>query len=106
MSARLRRTSIAIAFLILFCCGNARGGMQEDFQRPPASAKPWAYWFWINGNITKEGITEDLEAMAHVGIGGVLIMEVARPNTMAPAGAVAVASPQVRGMFKHAVSEA
>src|SRR5436305_2335861 len=106
MSTRLSRTSIAIAILILFSCGNARGRMEEDFQRPPDSARPWAYWFWINGNITKEGITADLEAMAGVGIGGVLIMEVARPNTMAPDGPVAFASPQWREMFKHVVNEA
>ncbi|TSA36574.1 MAG: hypothetical protein D4R64_07195 [Porphyromonadaceae bacterium] len=39
-------------------------------------ARPWVYWFWLNGNITREGITADLEAMNRVGIGGVLIMEV------------------------------
>ena len=76
------------------------------FRQPPDSAKPWTYWFWINGNITKEGITADLEAMARVGIGGVLIMEVANPKTMAPAGPVAFASPQWRELFKHVVSEA
>ena len=46
------------------------------FSAPPQSAKPWVYWFWSNGNITREGITADLEAMHRVGIGGVLIMEV------------------------------
>ena len=40
-----------------------------DFREPPEPAKPWAYWFWINGNITREGITADLEAMKRVGIG-------------------------------------
>ena len=85
---------------------SARGGLEEVFRHPPESARPWAYWFWINGNITKAGITADLEAMARVGIGGVLIMEVARPNTMAPAGPVAFASPEWREMFKHVVAEA
>lgn len=36
---------------------------------------PWVYWFWRQGNITREGITADLEAMQRVDIGGVLIME-------------------------------
>jgi hypothetical protein len=92
-------------FALLLPCG-ARGGLEEAFRHPPQSAKPWAYWFWINGNITKAGITADLEAMARVGIGGVLIMEVARTNHMAPAGPVAFASPEWRAMFKHVVAEA
>ena len=77
-----------------------------DFKNPPAAARPWTYWFWINGNLTREGITADLEAMARVGIGGVLIMEVARPGGMAPAGPVAFASPPWRELFKFAVTEA
>ncbi|MEI6782292.1 MAG: glycosyl hydrolase, partial [Verrucomicrobiota bacterium] len=31
----------------------------EGFAQPPDSARPWVYWFWINGNISKEGITAD-----------------------------------------------
>ena len=41
-----------------------------------------------------------------MGIGGVLIMEVANTNTMAPAGPIAFASPEWRELFKHVVSEA
>mgnify|MGYP003337955862 CR=1 FL=1 len=40
------------------------------FKNPPNSAKPHTWWHWMNGNVTKEGITADLEAMARVGIGG------------------------------------
>ncbi len=50
--------------------------LAKGFQTPPDSARPWVYWFWLNGNITREGITADLESMRRVGIGGVLIMEV------------------------------
>src|SRR5512138_3907091 len=82
------------------CCSFASAAMadplSDGFQRPPDSAKPWTYWFWMNGNITREGITADLEAMARVGIHGVLIMEVARPKQMAPAGPVAFGSPAWR----------
>ena len=81
--------------------------LADGFQRPPDSAKPWTYWFWINGNITREGITADLEAMVRVGIHGVLIMEVAKPNQpnqMAPAGPVAFGSSTWRELFGYAVS--
>src|SRR5688572_29227887 len=50
--------------------------LEESFRRPPETARPWVLWFWSDGNITREGITADLEAMQRVGIGGVLIMEV------------------------------
>ena len=43
--------------------------LARGFVRPPPAAKPWVFWFWINGNISREGITADLEAKigrAHV----------------------------------------
>ena len=43
--------------------------LRESFASPPAETRPGCYWYWINDNISKEGITKDLEAMARVGIG-------------------------------------
>jgi hypothetical protein len=57
----------------------------------------------MNSNITREGITADLEAMARVGIGGVLIMEVAYGE---PTGPVAVGSPQWRELYRFMLDEA
>ena len=37
--------------------------LAERFASPSPSAKPCVYWFWINGNISREGITADLEAL-------------------------------------------
>jgi len=56
--------------LILCCSVLQAASLEKDFKNPPASSRPWVYWFWLNGNITKEGITADLEAMKRVGIGG------------------------------------
>ena len=50
---------------------------REDFQSPPFDAKPWTFWFWINGNVTKEGIRADLEDMKRVGIGGAMLFDAA-----------------------------
>ncbi|RRB03950.1 glycosyl hydrolase [Larkinella rosea] len=44
--------------------------LQQGFQAPPNSAKPRVWWHWMNGNITVEGITKDLEWMKRAGIGG------------------------------------
>lgn len=81
----------------------APDALARSFTAPPASARPWVYWFWLNGNITKQGITADLESMKRVGIGGVLIMEV---DQGAPAGPAVFASTEWRELFKFACSEA
>jgi len=77
--------------------------LAKGFVKPPDSARPWVYWFWLNSNITREGITADLEAMKRVGIGGVLIMEV---DQGAPVGPAAFMGARWRELFKHAVAEA
>ena len=77
--------------------------LAKNFVKPPNEARPWVYWFWLNGNITKEGITADLEAMKRAGIGGVLIMEV---DQGAPAGPVDFMGAQWRELFKHVAVEA
>jgi hypothetical protein len=46
--------------------------LEDAFRRPPDADKPWAYWWWLKGNVTKEAITRDLEAMKRVGLGGLL----------------------------------
>lgn len=39
-------------------------------------AKPWTFWYWMNGAVTQEGITADLEAMAEVGLEGCYLMPI------------------------------
>ena len=55
------------------CRGAEPDALERGFARPPDSARPWVYWFWLDGNITREGITADLEAMKRAGIGGAQI---------------------------------
>jgi hypothetical protein len=82
--------------------GESARGLEESFVKPPASAQPWVYWFWINGNLTREGVTADLEAMKRVGIGGVLIMEV----DGSPQGKIAFGTEPWKEMFRFACLEA
>ncbi len=94
--------------LVLLATANSLGGEQsareQAFREPPESARPWAYWFWINGNISQEGITADLEAFQRAGIGGVLWMEVSGP-WWAPDGTVAANSPQWHAAMQWAIRE-
>lgn len=49
--------------------------LESGFRTPPPEAAPWAYWDWINGNVTKEGIRADFADMKRVGIGGVILLD-------------------------------
>lgn len=94
---------VPLLIALIVPCALGADDLADGFVNPPASARPWVYWFWLNGNITEEGITADLEAMARVGIGGALIMEV---DQGAPRGPVDFASTEWRTLFGHALSEA
>ena len=83
--------------------GDQTGAFETNFAHPPASARPWVYWIWLNGNVTSNGITADLEAMHRVGIGGVLIMDVDQGT---PKGPVRFDSPQWQALFRHTCAEA
>jgi len=82
--------------------GGKAHGLEEVFLNPPAAAKPWVYWFWMNGNVTEEGITADLEAMARIGIGGALMMNV---GLRTPHGPHDFNSPSWRALYRHAAAE-
>lgn len=102
-------TKIAAGFgsltLLLSLCAtaNAADALRAGFQSPPDSAKPQTWWHWMNGNITKAGITADLEAMQRIGLGGATIVNV---DCDIPAGPVKFMSPEWRECFKFAVQEA
>ncbi len=93
--------AVTLAFTVLSGLAGAaenNSALGQNFQHPPASARPWVYWFWLNGNITSNGITADLEALKRVGVGGVLIMEV---DQGAPVGPADFMSQRWRDLFKH-----
>ena len=105
--AGVRPGLLAFAFAVLsllFCAGPARGDeLARHFSTPPDDARPWVYWYFMDGNMTREGLTADLEAMKRAGIGGAIFLEV---NIGLPRGPVEFMSPAWQALFKHAVLEA
>ncbi|WP_298731587.1 glycosyl hydrolase [uncultured Chitinophaga sp.] len=82
-------------------------GLEAAFRHPPAAAKPWVFWYWMQASVSRAGITADLEAMREAGIGGAYLMPikgVANPPLMEPT--VAQLSPQWWEMLRHAMQEA
>ena len=60
-------------FALCLACAAVAGGADEladSFRSPPRAAAPHVWWHWMNGNVTKEGITADLEAMREIGLAG------------------------------------
>jgi hypothetical protein len=70
----------AVALIALVAAGALAQSPSGDslvagFQNPPDSAKPRVWWHWMNGNVTKEGITADLEWMKRSGIAGMQMFD-------------------------------
>jgi hypothetical protein len=76
--------------------------LQSGFLNPPESARPGVYWYFMDGNRTKESMTKDLEAMEKAGIGNLIFLEV---NVGVPRGKVDFLSDSWQELFKHAVRE-
>ncbi len=81
----------------------AAESLQENFQSPPNSAKPHTWWHWMNGYVSAEGITKDLEAMQRAGIGGFQAFQI--EYKMDP-GPVKYLSAAWRELMTHTIAEA
>src|SRR6266851_4702270 len=110
MKLGLRRFHVVfvLAFVWLTAADFVQGAtriadFEQGFRNPPPSARPWVFWFWLNGNVTSNGITTDLEAMNRVGIGGIIIMEVDQGT---PEGPLAFGSRPWLELFRLVCGEA
>ena len=73
---RMLRLGLAVSCtLSLVGSVRAQSKLERDFLQPPDSAKPRVWWHWLSGNVTKEGITADLEWMHRVNIGGFQVFD-------------------------------
>ena len=73
---------VAVLFFAVDAVGEGGEGCSEtasvlwrEFVDPPPQAKPWCYWWWINGHVDRATITADLEAIRRLGFGGVLMFD-------------------------------
>lgn len=70
------KTLIVIGLLFIATIANAQP-LKEGFKTPAIDYRPNTYWQWMNGNISRKGIIEDLRYMARVGYGRAMIFNVA-----------------------------
>ncbi|MDR3261889.1 MAG: glycoside hydrolase family 2, partial [Tannerella sp.] len=85
----IKKSSILLCLVLQGCMGLPEKQSGEDFQlnftpsvdleadfvSPPDYAKPWVYWWWLEGYITRQGIVDDLAAMKDAGIAGAIIFD-------------------------------
>jgi len=72
----MSRLFIFISLIFFSAChASEKGGLNPAlFLNPPENIKLHAYWQWIDGCVTQEGITRDLEEMKKQGISQVAIL--------------------------------
>lgn len=102
-------TLFVISVLILVQCASPTKEDQVDiskieagFINPSDDNTLWCYWYWIGDDISKEGITKDLEAMKEAGIGGALIGNI---NPEEKDGKIPMLSEKWWEHMVHAVNE-
>ena len=83
--------------------------LENGWTNPPSSARLRAYWWWLNGNVTRESITRDLEQMKAKGFGGAVIIDAGGAdqwgNSQVPHGPTFF-TPAWRELYKHTLREA
>ena len=73
--------------------------LEDGFKNPPRDARPHTWYHMMNGNVTKEGITADFEALAQAGVGGVQMFDA---GCAVPPGDISFNTPEWFDVFRHA----
>ncbi len=95
-----------VSLLMTVGCGtNSAPNCQlaKEFKTPPVTARPGVYWYFMDGNLSREGMTKDLESMKAAGIASAIFLEV---GIGVPRGPVDFMSEEWQELFVHAVREA
>ena len=79
----LTRAFLAGASALLMGCA-AADKRETGFVTPPSSVQTGTYWYWIEGNISKEGVEKDLEAMKAAGINRAFVANIGGAGTGDP----------------------
>jgi hypothetical protein len=108
----IRYSLLAILSLCAFAGGTASADtLEEGFREVPVAERPWCYYWWVNGNVDKETITRDLEAMRRIGFGGLLLFDARGyhediDHLIYPKPKMEFMSDEWRAMAAHTVREA
>ncbi len=101
-------TAAVVAALVIVGSAAQPSGdaLEQGFRNPPDSARPRTWWHWTGGNVTKEGITKDLEWMKRAGIAGFQLADVAFGAGQTVEHKIEFGSPEWYDAVRHAAAEA
>ncbi|MEM8510605.1 MAG: glycosyl hydrolase, partial [Bacteroidota bacterium] len=97
---------LLLSLLLLFSCQTKvqeTSFLEQSFKNPPNESRPRTWMHAMSGNMSKAGLTKDLEAMAEVGLGGFLLFNITQGI---PNGPIKYNSPEHHSMIVHAAQEA
>ena len=103
------KCSLLLVILALSAPVSYGDALESGFLHPPLEARTRCFWWWLNGNVTKEAITRDLEEMKAKGMGGALIFDAGSSSyktASPPPPGPMFGTPDWVELFKHAVAEA
>lgn len=83
--------------------------LEQGFQSPADTDKPWAYWWWLKANVDKQSVTHDLEQMKEKGFGGLLMFDARgyhEGHVPPPESRMDFMGPEWRAMIQYSLSEA
>lgn len=103
---KLQLVILLTIITIISSAQNSSGFLEKGFKNPPEQARPRTWWHWTNSNITKDGITKDLEWMKRVGIGGMQLADVASGQGQTVEKKIIFDSPEWLDAVRLAASEA
>lgn len=106
MSALRLTVPLLLGLLAAGCTPRAEKDLLAAFENPPQQARPVIIWQWMDGWVTKEGITHDLEAFAAAGLGGVQNFQVGGPaQTDFVREGCTIGSPEWQELMRFAMQE-
>lgn len=106
--------NIVVALMIMLFASSGCASKTTDsqlvagFKDPGKEARPRAYWNWLNGDVTLDGLTRDLEEAKDKGLGGLEMWDteaMRNPGGFVPAGPPFMGPESVAAMH-HSMKEA
>ena len=78
----------------------AVSALLAGFRDPPHEARSQVWWHWMNGNVSREGIVADLDAMREVGLGGVTLFDAGRGRRSSPSRVFRLRADSARDLIR------
>ncbi|MBT4398204.1 MAG: hypothetical protein HOD37_01895, partial [Bacteroidetes bacterium] len=107
----MKKISVFLLVVVFVACSSPDTKVSKlaaGFENPGKDERPHAYWNWLNGDVSFEGLTYDLEEAKDKGLGGLQMWDteaMRNSNGFVPSGPPFMGTESVAAM-QHAIKEA